>query len=103
MVIEWLRFEVVPEAKASFIEKDQEIYTEFLANYPGFLGKEVWLNPKVENEVIIVAHWETREQWYSVPEKDLVAVEAKFAQAVGAENYQLLEVKEYQVRKFRHA
>ena len=103
MVIEWLRFEVVPEAKARFIEKDQEIYTEFLGNYPGFLGKEVWLNPKVENEVIVVVHWETREQWHSVPEKDLAAVEAKFAEAVGAENYQLLEVKEYQVRKFRHA
>lgn len=101
MVIEWLRFEVVPTAKAIFIEKDQEIYTKFLENYPGFLGKEIWVNPKVETEVIVVVHWETKEQWMSVPENDLIRVQSEFDSAVGEENYQMLEVREYQVRKFR--
>lgn len=101
MVIEWLKFEVVLEAKQQFIEKDQEIYGEFLGKYPGFLGKEIWLNPLVENEVIIVIHWETREAWYSVPKEAVDKTEIQFAQAVGVDNYQLVEIKEYQVRKFR--
>jgi len=101
MVIEWLKFEVVPDAKQQFIEKDQEIYSEFLGKYPGFLGKEIWLNPQVENEVIIVIYWQTREAWYSVPKEAVDKTEIQFAQAVGADNYQLVEIKEYQVRKFR--
>jgi len=62
MVIEWLEFQVKPEAREKFIQKDQEIWTKFLAKQPGFLGKELWINP---------------------------------------DNYQLLKVKEFQVRKFR--
>ncbi|MDJ0549362.1 MAG: TIGR03792 family protein, partial [Microcystis sp. M49637_WE12] len=45
MVIEWLEFQVKPEAREKFIQKDQEIWTKFLAKQPGFLGKELWINP----------------------------------------------------------
>lgn len=101
MVIEWLQFEVVPTAKAIFIEKDDEIYTSFLKGYPGFLGKEIWVSPREETEVIVVVHWQSKDDWMSVPEADLIVVEKQFSSAVGADNYRLIEVREYQVRKFR--
>ncbi|WP_425469059.1 TIGR03792 family protein, partial [Pediococcus acidilactici] len=50
MVIEWLKFKVVSN-RERFVQKDAEIWTEALARYPGFLGKEVWLNPKESTEV----------------------------------------------------
>lgn len=101
MVIEWLKFEVASEAKQKFIEADDQIWSQFLSNYPGYMGKEIWVNPFVETEVIVVVHWESREQWKSVPEAVVEETEAKFAEAVGKDNYQMLESKEYQVRKFR--
>lgn len=73
MVIEWLEFQVKPEAREKFIQKDQEIWTKFLAKQPGFLGKEIWINPAIEEQLIIVVHWQTKEQWKAVPQNLLIS------------------------------
>jgi uncharacterized protein (TIGR03792 family) len=100
MAIEWLKFAVSPESREKFIETDDRIWTSKLASYPGFLGKEVWLNPARENEVIMVIHWESREQWKSIPVKDLIETEREFNLQMGGDSYKMLESLEYQVRKF---
>ena len=100
MVIEWLKFRVKPQLREKFIEKDEQIWTAVLTGFSGFLGKEVWINPSVANEVIFMIRWATREQWKSIPKEVLEATEKKFAQQVGKDNYQMLESSEYQVRKF---
>lgn len=66
-----------------------------------FLGKELWINPAIEEELIIVVHWQTQEQWKAISKNLLDETEAKFSLAMGKDNYQLLKVKEFQVRKFR--
>jgi uncharacterized protein (TIGR03792 family) len=38
-------------------------WTQALANYAGFIGKEVWLNPNEPTEIILVIRWVTPEQW----------------------------------------
>ncbi|MFN6435550.1 MAG: TIGR03792 family protein [Nostoc sp. DedSLP01] len=55
MVIELLKFQVAPEQE-NFIQKDAEIGTTALAQYSGFLGKEVWLNPNDSSEIISIAN-----------------------------------------------
>ena len=100
MVLEYLKFLVDPELREKFIQKDAEIWTPAIASYPGFLGKEVWISPKVPEEVIIVIRWETRQLWKAVPQDILDATEQKFAVAVGENKYELIESKEYQLRKF---
>ncbi|MBW4642958.1 MAG: TIGR03792 family protein [Goleter apudmare HA4340-LM2] len=99
MVIELLRFKVAAELRESYIQKDAEIWTIALAKYPGFLGKEVWINPHDATEVMMIIRWATREQWLAIPQAELKAIEDKFAQALG-NSYELLESSEYQVRKF---
>ncbi len=99
MVIEWLQFRVEPAQREQFIQADTEIWTAALADYPGFLGKEVWLNPERDEEVTLVIRWQTREQWSAVPESVLRDTQARFDEAVGA-TYELLATREYQVRKF---
>lgn len=101
MVIELLKFKVAPELREQFIQKDEEIWTEALAGCPGFLGKEVWINPNKPTEVILVIRWATREQWKSIPLKLLERIEQQFAQQLG-DIYQMVESAEYQVRKFPH-
>jgi uncharacterized protein (TIGR03792 family) len=100
MTIEWLKFVISPELREKFIEKDAQIWTSKLASYPGFLGKEVWLNPDRPNEVIMVIHWESREKWKSIPIQDLVETEREFNRQMGADSYKMLESLEYQVRRY---
>lgn len=100
MVIEWLGFRVEPELREKFIAEDEKIWTPVLAASPGFLGKETWIEPGMSDRVYFVIRWQTREQWKAVPVKLLEETEAKFMSAMGQGNYEMLESKEYQIRKF---
>ena len=100
MVIEWLKFRVAPESREKFIKKDKEIWTTALSSYSGFLGKEVWLDPTANDEVVFIIRWQSRQKWKSISIEDIKAIEAKFSTAMGQVNYEMLESKEYQIRKF---
>jgi len=102
VVIELLKFQVDPNLRESFIQKDAEIWTTALAKYPGFLSKEVWINPSNPSEVTLIVRWATREQWKAISQADLTAIESKFFQAMGDDTYQMIEFAEYQIRKFPH-
>ncbi|MCC5635565.1 TIGR03792 family protein [Nostoc sp. CHAB 5844] len=98
MVIELLKFQVDPNLRESFIQKDAEIWTTALAEYPGFLGKEVWINSNNHSEVTLIIRWATQAQWKAISPADLATIDSKFAQAM-KDTYQLIESAEYQVRK----
>lgn len=102
MVIEWLKFKVNSKSREQFIQKDEAIWTAALSSYPGYIGKEVWLEPNTPEEVVLVVHWQTREQWKSISVKDLAAIEQKFSKVMKEMNisYKMLESKEFQIRKF---
>lgn len=100
MVIEWLKFHVSPQLREKFIQTDAQVWTAMLASYPGFLGKEVWINPNVPEEIVLVIRWETRQHWAATPKEALEVTEQQFAQQMGTEQYQMVETGEYQVRKF---
>ncbi|MGF1482194.1 MAG: TIGR03792 family protein [Cyanophyceae cyanobacterium] len=102
MVIEWLKFKVNPTAREKFIREDARIWTPVLASYDGFLGKEVWIEPQIQENVNLVIRWQTRQQWKSIPQTVLDTTEQKFAQAMEENQYQMVESLEYQVRKFSH-
>jgi uncharacterized protein (TIGR03792 family) len=99
MVIEWLKFEVAEANREQFIQQDEAIWTALLSSYPGFLSKEVWINPKSPTEVTCVIHWQSMELWQAIPADVLKTTEQRFAQAMGDGTYKLLEAKDYQVRK----
>ncbi|BAY07353.1 TIGR03792 family protein [Calothrix sp. NIES-2098] len=97
MVIELLKFKISAEMQKTYVQKDAEIWTTALAQYPGFLGKEVWLNPHDSTEIIFVIRWATKEHWQAIPFAELEAVEQNFAAALG-DTYKLVESAEYQVQ-----
>ncbi|WP_066426407.1 TIGR03792 family protein [Anabaena sp. 4-3] len=97
MIIEFLKFQVAAGMAASFIQKDAEIWTTALAKYPGFLGKEVWINPHDSTEVICIMRWATKEQWQAIPPSELEVIEQEFNAALG-NSYKLVESNEYQVQ-----
>jgi len=101
MEIEWLKIEVQPELREQFVQKDAEIWTVMLAQYPGFLNKEVWISPENLAEVVLVVHWASFEQWKAIPAADLQETEARFNQAMGSDTYKIVQASRYQVRKRR--
>jgi uncharacterized protein (TIGR03792 family) len=102
VVIELLKVKIPPELREKCIQKDAEIWTVALAKYPGFMGKEVWINPNDPTEVVLIIRWKTREHWDAIPKADLQAITLKFDAAMG-KSYRIVESAEYQVRKFPHS
>jgi uncharacterized protein (TIGR03792 family) len=100
MVIEWLKFRVAPELREKFIQNDEAIWTAALMEFSSYLGKEVWIDPKAPEEVVIIARWKSLEQWHSIPQSLLDEIEEKFAQKMGEDSYKMLEFRQYQIRKF---
>lgn len=103
MVIEWLKVRVSPELREKYIQKDEEIWTTALSKYPGFLGKQVWINPKQQDEVVLVIQWQSREAWNRVSAQHMEETERLFSQAMGKAVYSIIEEGEYQIRKFPQA
>lgn len=102
MVIEWLEFKVDPNSREQFIQQDEAIWTASLSTYPGFLGKEVWIDPNDPDKVIFTIRWQTREQWKSIPTEDLANIEKRFSTKMREMNikYKMTASKEFQIRKF---
>jgi uncharacterized protein (TIGR03792 family) len=99
MVIEWLRFEVPPNLREVFVQTDEDIWSAALAGYPGYLGKEVWINPELPYEVVLVIRWASKQAWDAVPIDYLNQVEAKFSSQMNG-SYKLVESRMYHQRKF---
>lgn len=99
MVIEWLTFEMAPANRQAFIEVDTEIWTAALRRYSGFISKEVWLDPTLDKTVTLVIRWSTREAWKAISESDLAEISERFDQAIGF-TYQMIESREFQIRRF---
>ena len=99
MVIEWLKFRVAPEFREVFIQIDTDIWTRALERYSGFLGKMVWISLTDLTEVVLVIHWATREEWKAISQTDLDQIDRQFDQTIEFD-YELVESKEYQVRRF---
>ncbi|MDB9511719.1 TIGR03792 family protein [Kamptonema animale CS-326] len=97
MIIEWLKFRVPAEKCEAFIQRDEEVWTAGLRSFPGFLGKETWVDPE-RNEVVFMIRWETREQWKSIPQNKIDEID----QLMGDLQMPIVEFREYQVRKFLH-
>ncbi|HLO49463.1 MAG TPA: TIGR03792 family protein [Kamptonema sp.] len=97
MIIEWLKFIVPAEKCEAFIQRDEEVWTAGLRSFPGFLGKETWVDSE-RNEVIFVICWETREQWKSISQNKIDEID----RLMGDLQMPIVESREYQVRKFLH-
>ena len=102
MIIEWLKFRVEAKSREEFIARDQKIWTSFLSSVPGFLGKEVWIEPSTPNHVIFIIRWRTREDWQSISDKELKQVNRRFSTEMRRLNIHFKSISgaEYQVRKF---
>lgn len=97
MVIELLIVEVAAEDREKYLQIDREIWTKAIAQFPGFINKEVWLNPQAPTEVNLVIRWRSREEWKAISTQLLEDIERQFALKMGNTNHKIVELVEYQV------
>jgi uncharacterized protein (TIGR03792 family) len=97
VVIELLKVEVAAEHQEKYLQLDREIWTKAIAQFPGFISKEVWLNPHAPTEVILIIRWRSREEWKAISVKLLEEVERQFVVKMGNIRHKIVESTEYQV------
>ncbi len=89
--VEQLILHVKPELVERWIELDHEIWTEGLAKWPGFAGKEVWVNGDRPGEVMAVVYWSDFDLWKAIDTEWLMETDRRFNEAFGAGNARLVE------------
>lgn len=97
MVVELLIVEVATEDREKYLQVDREIWTKAIAQFPGFINKEVWLNPQAPTEVNLIIRWRSREEWKSISTQLLAEIERQFAVKMGDTRHKIVESVEYQV------
>ena len=97
MVIELLKIEVAAEYQEKYLQLDREIWTKVIAQFPGFINKEVWRNPHAPTEIILIIRWRTRQEWKAISVELLEEVERQFVLKMGNIPHKIVESMEYQV------
>jgi len=97
VVIELLKVEVAAEYQEKYLQLDRQIWTNAVAQFPGFINKEVWLNPNKPTEVILIIRWRSRQEWKSISVQLLKEIELQFVLKMGSISHKIVESAEYQV------
>jgi uncharacterized protein (TIGR03792 family) len=96
VAIEWLKFQVPVLEQSKFIQKDQEIWTRFLAKQSGFIRKDVLSRLEQPEEITMLIYWKRMADWQAIPKKDLEQTQSIFEKAIGA-FYPITETRAYRL------
>ena len=78
-VVEHLRVKLPSEARQAWLEAERGSWDPWLAQQPGFLGRELlWDGDREEGTLLI--RWASREQWKQIPEAEIETVQEHFEQ-----------------------
>ena len=78
-VVEHLRVKVPSEARQAWLEAERGSWDPWLAQQPGYLGRELlWDSEREEGTLLI--RWASREQWKAIPLEEVEAVQERFEQ-----------------------
>ena len=77
VVVEHLRIKVPANGRQAWLEAEQGSWEPWLQKQDGFLGRELlWDSAREEGTLLI--RWASREQWKTIPEAEVEAVQKRF-------------------------
>jgi uncharacterized protein (TIGR03792 family) len=91
VAVEQLILHVKPDLLEEWIELDHEIWSEGLAKWPGFAGKEVWVNNDRPGEVMAVVYWSDYDLWKAIDHQWLIETDREFNRRFGDGNARIVE------------
>ena len=77
MIIEELRLKVPANAKAVWLNAEQEIWEQWLSSQDGFLGRQLFWD-KEKEEALILVNWKSKKLWKSIPMSEVNIVQEQF-------------------------
>jgi len=78
-VVEHLRVKVPAEARQAWLEAERGSWEPWLAQQPGFLGRDLLWDPEHEEGTLLI-RWASRAQWKAIPLAEVEAVQERFEQ-----------------------
>ncbi|MEY4430735.1 MAG: hypothetical protein RLZZ533_671 [Cyanobacteriota bacterium] len=78
-VVEHLRVKVPAEARQAWLEAERGSWEPWLAQQPGFLGRDLLWDPDREEGTLLI-RWASRAQWKAIAIADVEAVQERFEQ-----------------------
>jgi len=78
-VVEHLRVKVPAEARQAWLEAERGSWEPWLAQQPGFLGRDLLWDPEHEEGTLLI-RWASRAQWKAIPIAEVEAVQERFEQ-----------------------
>lgn len=74
-IVEFLTFHVPLTERDEWLRVEEQHWSRFLEQQPGFLRKQMWATADDPSSVHAVIWWASLEQWKAVPAEGLAAVE----------------------------
>ncbi len=81
MIIEELRLKVPADAKAVWLNAENEIWEPWLSSQEGFLGRQLFWD-KEKEEALILVNWKSKKLWKSIPISEVNVIQEKFEENV---------------------
>ncbi len=94
MTVEQLIFWIPSNLQATFIQLDELVWTPYLSQFDFFVSKEIWQDAHNPDLLSIVIHWQSYEQWKSIPMSELTELNSQFNQLSLSELGQVFRIKE---------
>ncbi len=76
-VVEHLRVKVPAEGRDAWLQAEQGSWDPWLRQQPGFLGRDLLWDPEREEGTLLI-RWASREQWKTIAEEEVEAVQLRF-------------------------
>ena len=94
MTVEQLIFCIPSNLQATFIQLDELVWTPYLSQFEFFVSKEIWQDANNPELLSIVIHWQSLEEWKSIPITELTELNNQFNQLSLSELGQIFLIKE---------
>ena len=80
-ITEELRLKVSADYKKVWLIAEKNIWDPWLSNQKGFLGRQIFWDPKKE-EALILVQWKNKELWKSISMEEVNKIQEEFEENV---------------------
>jgi uncharacterized protein (TIGR03792 family) len=80
MVVEMLTFTVAAADQGEWLRVEEETWSRFLEQQPGFVAKQVWIDRENTDHVHCVITWADQASWDAVTADDCARVDAEMGE-----------------------
>lgn len=77
--IEVLRLQVPASQRHIWLEAERAVWEPWLLRQEGFLGRELFWDPALEQGVLVI-RWASRRRWHAIPTAEVSTVQQAFQQ-----------------------